>query len=61
MREKAGLTQRELAAKIGQPQWWVHRGEIGSRRVDIAEFIEICRGCRVDPAAALIELSQRNR
>jgi transcriptional regulator with XRE-family HTH domain len=61
MREKAGLTQRQLAAKIRQPQWWVHRNEIGSRRVDVAEFVEVCRGCGVDPAAALTELAQKRR
>ena len=40
MREKAGLTQRELADRIKQSQWWVARSETGSRRLDIAEFIE---------------------
>ncbi len=53
MREEAGLTQRQLAAKIKQTQWWVARCESGSRRIDVAEFIEFCRGCGVDTRKAL--------
>lgn len=56
-REQAGLTQRELAARIGKPHWWVVRNETGSRRVDIAEFLLVCRGCEFDPHQALDELA----
>jgi transcriptional regulator with XRE-family HTH domain len=62
LRENAGLTQRELADRIRQSQWWVARSETGSRRIDIAEFVEYCIGCKVDPAKALTELARsRNR
>ncbi len=61
IREKANLTQRELAAKIKQSQWWVARSETGSRRLDVAEFVEFCAGCGVDPAEAINELSGRRR
>ena len=61
MRTAAGLTQRQLAAKIHQDQWWVTRCESGSRRVDVAEFIEFCDGCGRKPADALTELAARRR
>ena len=61
MREQAGLTQRQLADRIGQSQWWVARTETGSRRLDVAEFVEFCLGCGVEPAEALKELSARRR
>jgi ribosome-binding protein aMBF1 (putative translation factor) len=61
MREKAGLTQRELADRIKQDQWWVARSETGSRRLDVAEFVEFCLGCGVVPAEALTELARRRR
>jgi transcriptional regulator with XRE-family HTH domain len=61
MREKAGLTQRALADRIGQSQWWVARSETGSRRLDVAEFIEFCSGCGVDAAGALTDLARRRR
>jgi len=59
MRERAGLTQRDLAEAIEQPQWWVHRCEIGSRRVDIAEFVQWCEGCGVPIEAAIHDLIKR--
>jgi transcriptional regulator with XRE-family HTH domain len=61
MRNKAGLTQRQLADKIDQTQWWVARSETGSRRLDVAEFVEFCIGCGAEPAEALKELSARRR
>jgi transcriptional regulator with XRE-family HTH domain len=59
LRERAGLTQRQLAERIRQSQWWVARSEIGSRRVDVAEFVEFCIGCGVTPSDALAELAYR--
>ena len=59
MREQAGLTQRELAKRIGQSQWWVARSETGSRRLDVAEFIEFSVGCGVKPAEAIESLASR--
>ena len=57
LRAEAGLTQRQLAAKIKKPQWWVARIETGSRRIDIAEFILFCGGCGVKPSTALDDLA----
>ena len=58
MREKAGLTQRQLAAKIGKTQSWIQKSEIGSRRVDVAEFMLFCHGCGVDPSEAIRRLGR---
>lgn len=48
-REKAGMTQRELAARIRRPHSFVGRMEAGERRVDVVEFIEIARALGADP------------
>ena len=56
LRKEVGLTQRELAGRVGKTQWWVARIESGSRRIDIAEFIEWCAGCKVAATKALVEL-----
>ena len=40
-REAAGLTQRDLAARLKRPHSFVGRIEAGERRVDVIEFIEI--------------------
>lgn len=51
-REKAGLTQTELAEKIGEYQSFVARLESGQRRVDVVEFLELAEvlgfdGCEI--------------
>jgi transcriptional regulator with XRE-family HTH domain len=56
LREEAGLTQRELAAKLQTTHIFVHKSEIGERRVDITEFIDWTVACGVDPAQAFAEL-----
>ena len=56
MREGAGLTQRQLAARIGKSQSWVFKSESASRRIDIAEFLEWCQGCGLDPVEAFRRL-----
>jgi hypothetical protein len=61
MREKAKLTQRDLAERLGKPQSWVARCETAARRVDVAEWVEWCFGCGVDMKIALDDLIQRRR
>ena len=48
-RENAGMTQRDLAARIKRPHSFVGRMEAGERRVDVIEFIEITRVLGADP------------
>jgi transcriptional regulator with XRE-family HTH domain len=52
-REEVGMTQRELATKLGKPHSFVHKSEIGERRLDPLEFIDICRALGRDPAKSL--------
>lgn len=42
MRLEAGLTQTELAARIGKDQAYVSRYESGQRRLDVLEVREMC-------------------
>jgi transcriptional regulator with XRE-family HTH domain len=48
-REAAGLTQAELAAKLGEYQSFVARLESGQRRVDVVELIELSEILNFDP------------
>jgi transcriptional regulator with XRE-family HTH domain len=42
-RTDAGLTQRDLAARLKKEPSWVAKIELGERRLDIVEFIAIAR------------------
>jgi transcriptional regulator with XRE-family HTH domain len=48
-RERAGLTQRDLAARLRRPHSFIGRMEAGERRIDVIEFIEISRLLGCDP------------
>jgi transcriptional regulator with XRE-family HTH domain len=56
-REQAGLTQRDLAARLKRPHSFVGRIEAGERRVDVIEFIEIARVIGLDPKLLFAKLA----
>lgn len=58
-REAAGLTQTELAAKLGEYQSFVARLESGQRRVDVVEFLELAELLNFDPAKAIRQIVGR--
>lgn len=56
LRKKAGLTQRELAKKLGREHSFVAHYELGERRIDLAEFYWICKACGASPQKEVAEL-----
>lgn len=50
-RKQAGLTQHQLAKKIGRPQSFVAKYEGGERRIDVIEFLKIVRAMGGNPTA----------
>jgi transcriptional regulator with XRE-family HTH domain len=48
-RKNAGVTQVELGRLIGRRQTVISKIELGERRLDAAEFVEISRAIGVDP------------
>lgn len=52
-REKANLTQHELAKRLKKPQSFVAKYETGERRLDVIEFVVISRAIGADPAKLL--------
>jgi transcriptional regulator with XRE-family HTH domain len=54
-REKAGLSQAELAACFGLPEQLVVSYESGARLLDVGEFVAICRAIGVDPYELLLK------
>jgi transcriptional regulator with XRE-family HTH domain len=58
-REASGLTQTDLADKLGEYQSFVARLESGQRRVDVIEFLELARILNFDPHQALQKLAEK--
>jgi transcriptional regulator with XRE-family HTH domain len=52
-REAAGLTQAEVAARLGAYASFVSKVESGERRVDAVELAALCRVYRADLVAIL--------
>lgn len=55
-RTEAGLTQTEVARRLGKPQSFISKCESGERRLDVVEFLEFCHAYDVDPTAIIHEL-----
>jgi transcriptional regulator with XRE-family HTH domain len=47
VREEAGLSQAALAVKLGKPQTFVSKSELGERRIDFLETLDFCAACDV--------------
>jgi transcriptional regulator with XRE-family HTH domain len=56
-RQRARLTQVELAARLGKPQSFVSEYENGRRRVDVMEFLLIARVLGADPLDIFAEIA----
>jgi transcriptional regulator with XRE-family HTH domain len=49
-RQEAGMTQRELAARLKLPRSYVSKVETGERRIDPIECVAWARACGLEPA-----------
>ncbi len=59
MRQAAGLTQRGLAKRLGREHSFVARLEQGERRLDVVEFLWVCRACGASPTTVIRDLVRR--
>ncbi len=42
-RKDAGWSQTEVARRLRRSQTWVSRSELGERRVDAVDLVDLCR------------------
>ena len=54
----AGLSQEDLADKLGRTQLWISRTERGERRADLIEWLEYMLGCGADIHKVIDEVSK---
>jgi transcriptional regulator with XRE-family HTH domain len=55
-RTSKGVKQSQLAKRLGRPQSYVSNYEKAERRIEVADFLLICRALEVDPSQLLSEL-----
>jgi transcriptional regulator with XRE-family HTH domain len=60
-REKAGMTQQQLADRLGKPQSFISKYEGGERRIDVIEFIAISEALQMDASRAIREIRSKFR
>jgi transcriptional regulator with XRE-family HTH domain len=60
-REKAGLTQQQLADRLDRHQSFVAKYEGGERRIDVIEFLAIARALEADAARLVRELVAKQK
>ncbi|MDA8383281.1 MAG: helix-turn-helix transcriptional regulator [Betaproteobacteria bacterium] len=52
-RIEAGISQQELARRLKRSQSFIAKIEVGERRIDVVEFIEIARALGREPVDLL--------
>jgi transcriptional regulator with XRE-family HTH domain len=57
-RERAGLKQSDVAARLGLPASYLSKVENGTRRLDVIELIKIAEAMGIDPAALVQEIRE---
>lgn len=57
-RRAAGLTQQDMAIRLDRLQSFVSKYERGERRLDVVEFVTICRVLDVDPCSIVREIEE---
>jgi transcriptional regulator with XRE-family HTH domain len=55
-RDRAGLTQAQLARLLRKPQSFVSSYERGQRRIDVLELLRIVEALRDDPRKVFIDI-----
>jgi transcriptional regulator with XRE-family HTH domain len=55
-RRKKGLTQVEVAVLLDKPQSFVSKYESGERRLDVIEFLEVCKALKINPTTIIQQL-----
>jgi transcriptional regulator with XRE-family HTH domain len=60
-RERAGLKQSDVAARLGLPASYLSKIENGTRRLDAIELIQIAEAMEIDPAEIVRDLEKTLR
>ncbi|MGO4261599.1 helix-turn-helix domain-containing protein [Lysobacter sp. TAB13] len=60
-RERAGLTQTQVAEKLHRAQSFVSKYELGERRLDVIDFMLVCACLDVDPGDVIRQVAKSRK
>jgi transcriptional regulator with XRE-family HTH domain len=60
-RRTAGLSQEDVARRLGRPQSFVAKYEGGERKLDVIEFIALARALEQDPVQLFESLAEATK
>lgn len=60
-REHAGLTQTDIAKRLGKPQSFVSKYERGERRLDFVEFVLLAEVLAIDANAFMADFKNQRK
>lgn len=60
-RKEAGMTQRQVAKKLGVYPAYVSKYETGERRLDVIEFLAVAQVIGFDPKALVAALEETQK
>lgn len=60
-RERAGLTQTQVAEKLHRAQSFVSKYELGERRLDVIDFMHVCACLGIDPGDVLRQIAKSRK
>ena len=55
-RVSCGVSQRELARRLGKHPSFVNKIELMERRLDVVEFVAIARALKIEPAVLFSQM-----
>jgi transcriptional regulator with XRE-family HTH domain len=58
LRQEAGLTQRDLAKRLGTHHSWVAKVELGERRLDVIETVRLIKVLGGDPVGVIQDIAK---
>lgn len=56
-RQELGLSQQVLAERLGLHKQFISRVELGERRLDVVEFVDLARALELDPAKLVADIT----
>jgi transcriptional regulator with XRE-family HTH domain len=57
-RKAHGLTQTQIAVRLGKPPSYVAKYELGERRLDVLEFLDVAAAIGFDPTELIRNLQE---